>query len=139
VDLNQESLVPVEIPKSHRDLLETPGVGTVIPVGADGFPQSTAGWYLLDGEVVRTSLLSTRQKVRNLRRHPKATLFLLDPGNPYRTLELRCEATLADDPEREMFARIVRHYGQDPDTFPDDKTVNRVALTLMPVHVVTFG
>ena len=87
------------IPASHRDLLEAPTVGTLTTVGADGYPQSTAIWFLLDGDVIRTSLLTERQKYKNLVRHPRGTLFLVDPANPYRTLEVRADATVDDDPE----------------------------------------
>jgi len=113
-------------------------VGTLSTVGADGTPQVTALWYLLDGDVVRTSLITTRQKYKNALAHPKATLFILDPTNPYRALEIRAECTFEDDPDLEFFSRIVRHYGQEPETFPAEKD-GRVILTLTPTRVVATG
>ena len=129
---------PAPIPDTHRDLAEAPGVAILTTLGADGYPQTTALWYLLDGDVVRTSLHRTRQKYRNLERHPQATLFLLDSANPYRTLEIRGDVTLDDDGDKTFLARILDHYGQDPDTFPAP-TDNRVVVTLTPHHVVTYG
>jgi PPOX class probable F420-dependent enzyme len=126
------------LPDSHRDLLSARGVAVLTTNGADGLPQSTAIWYLLDGEVVRISLHTSRQKYRNLRRDPHATLFLLDPTNPYRTLEIRGDVTLEDDRDRSFIERVLHHYGQDPSTFPaplDD----RVIVTLVPRRVVTNG
>jgi PPOX class probable F420-dependent enzyme len=127
-----------EIPETHRDLLSPPHVVALSTIGADGLPQVTALWVLLDGETVRTSVLTSRQKYKNLVRNPNATLFVIDPGNPYRTLEVRAHATLEDDPDLVFFERIVRHYGQDPDTFGAPRD-GRVVLTLRPVHVVTNG
>jgi len=125
-------------PDSHRDLLAAPGVAILTTNGADGYPQSTAIWYLADEDVVRISLHTGRQKYRNLRRDPHTTLFFLDPTNPYRTLEVRGDVNLEDDADRSFVERVIRHYGQDPATFaaPLD---NRVIVTLTPRHVVTSG
>jgi PPOX class probable F420-dependent enzyme len=129
---------PVPIPDTHRDLVEAPGVAILTTLGADGYPQTTALWYLLDGDVVRTSLHRTRQKYRNLRRNPQATLFLLDPANSQRTLEIRGDVTLDDDADKSFLTRLLTRYGQDLDTFPAP-TDNRVVVTLTPHHVVTYG
>ncbi|NDJ87930.1 PPOX class F420-dependent oxidoreductase [Mycolicibacter kumamotonensis] len=126
------------IPQSHRDLIETPGIGALSTIGPDGMPQVTALWYLADGDTVKTSLMTSRQKYKNIVAHPKATLFIIDPANPFRTLEVRGDATVDDDPGLALFERIVRHYGQDPDTFPAPRD-NRVVLTLTPTHVVAQG
>jgi PPOX class probable F420-dependent enzyme len=129
---------PEPIPDSHRDLLEAPGVGVLTTVGRDGLPQSTAVWYMRDGDVIRTSLITTRQKYRNLVRHPLATLFVFDPTNPYRTVEVRGDASIEDDPGTSFFDQIIRHYGQGPETFPAPRE-GRVILTIRPRRVVTNG
>jgi PPOX class probable F420-dependent enzyme len=128
----------VIIPASHRDLIDQPGIGTLSTVGADGTPQVTALWYLADGDVIRTSLQTSRQKYRNVAAHPKATLFIFDPANPFRTLEIRADATFEEDPDLILFERILRHYGKDPDTFSSRKE-SRITLTLTPTRVVTQG
>lgn len=126
------------LPDSHRDLLAAPGVATLSTVGSGGMPQVTAIWYLLDGDVVRTSLVTARQKYRNVVAHPQATLFLLDPANAYRTLEIRADATVEPDPDLAFMRRLVAHYGRDFDTFPAPKE-GRIVLTLTPVRVVANG
>lgn len=103
-----------------------------------GFPQSTAIWFLLDGDVIRTSLYTSRLKYRSLLRDPHTTLFLRDPANPHRSLEVRADATFADDTDQLFFERIVRHYGQDPATFPAPGD-NRVVVTLTPHRVIANG
>ncbi len=126
------------IPDSHRDLIEAPALASLSTVGADGSPQVTALWYIADGETVRTSLMTSRQKYKNILAHPKATLFIVDPANPMRTLEIRADATFEQDPGLKLFERIVRHYGQDPDTFPAPRD-GRVVLVLTPTRVVAQG
>ncbi len=128
----------ISIPSSHRDLAATPGVATLSTIGADGYPQTTAIWYLLDGDVVRTSLHKSRQKYRNLLRTPRAGLFLLDPANPYRTLEIRADATIDDDENLSFLTKLLAHYDQDLESFaaPIDQ---RVVVTLTPHPIVTNG
>ena len=128
----------VPIPESHRDLLEAPAVGALTTLGADGYPQTTAIWFLLDGDVIRTSLLPERQKYKNLVRHPHGTLFVIDSTNPYRTVEVRADATVDDDPELAVLDRLLAHYGTDRASFPAP-TDGRIVMTLTPHHVVTNG
>jgi len=126
------------VPESHLDLTRHQ-VGVLSTVGPSGRPQSTAVWFMLDDDgVVRTSLLNARQKYKNIVAHPKATLFVMDAQNPYRTLEMRCDVTVEDDPDLVMFERIVRAYGQDPETFAAPKE-GRVAVSFIPRHVVAQG
>jgi PPOX class probable F420-dependent enzyme len=128
-----------EIPASHRPLLEQRTAGVLSTNGPDGRPQSTAIWFLLDGDVIRTSLLESRQKITNLRRDPHCTLFVFADGNPFKSIEVRGDATLELDADRSFTHQVIRAYGQDPATFPDDLTVDRYQLTLVPAHVVAFG
>ncbi len=126
------------IPESHHDLAEAPLVASLSTVGADGTPQVTAIWFVLDGDTVKTSLVTARQKYKNVVAHPQATLFIIDPQNPFRTLEIRGVVEVGEDPGLELFERVVRHYGQDPKTFPAPRE-GRVAVTLRPTRVVAQG
>ena len=82
--------------------------------------------------------MTTRQKYKNVVAHPKATLFIVDPANPFRTLEVRADASIEEDPDLALFDRVVRHYGQDPENFPAPRD-NRVVLRLTPTRVVAQG
>jgi PPOX class probable F420-dependent enzyme len=101
----------IELPASHIDLLSSPYTGSLATVGSDGTPQVTALWYLLDDGVIKISLNSSRQKLKNLQQRPIATLFIIDPANPGRTLEVRATVELARDPDYELTDRVVAHYG----------------------------
>ena len=62
---------------------------SVVPVGV-----------VRDGDVLKISTLSDRQKVRNLKRDPRITVCVADPANPQRYVEVRGIAELADDIDR---------------------------------------
>jgi PPOX class probable F420-dependent enzyme len=127
------------VPESHRSILEAPGVAVLSTIGPDGTPQSSAIWYVLDGGEVRASLLETRQKVKNLRRDRRCSLLVWEVGNPYKTIELRGRAELEVDGGRELLARVLQQYGRDPATFPDDRSIDRIAVTFVPERVNTWG
>src|SRR5437868_3294442 len=98
-------------PASHEYLLQT-DVAMLSTVGGDGFPQVTAVWFLLDDDgEVKLSLNASRQKTKNLRRHPECTLFILDRSNPHRALEIRARAELTPDDEYAFADRFARKYG----------------------------
>jgi PPOX class probable F420-dependent enzyme len=126
------------ISPSHRDLLETPHTVAFATVGSDGQPQVTAIWAMLDGDVVRTSLTKSRQKYKNLLAHPQVTLFVIDPQNPFRTLEVRATAEITDDPDLEFLQRLLKLYGTDLENFPAP-THDRVVITLNPTRIVENG
>ena len=126
------------VPESHLDLIDAKGIAVFTTVGADGLPQSTAIWYKRDGDLITTSLLKSRQKTKNLVRHPHATLFILDPANPFRSLEIRGDVTFTEDPTAEFMDVMVTHYGQDPATFPAPRE-GRVKMFLTPRRIVAMG
>ncbi len=126
------------IPESHRDLVAGPNIGSLSTLGGDGAPQVTAVWFLLDGDALLFSLTTNRQKYRNAVRHPHVTLFVIDPNNSFRTLEIRGDASFEEDPGLVVFGRIVEGYGQDPVGFPAPRD-NRVVLRLTPSRVVAVG
>ena len=124
-----------EIPESHRDLLTTATV-PLSTVNADGSIQTTAVWVLFgDDGVLRMSLAKNRQKYRNLVRDPRATVFALDPQNPFRSLEIRANVTIADDTDDKAFARSVFDaYGSD--LAEEMLAEDRVVVTFVPERVI---
>lgn len=93
---------------------------------------------MLDGDVVRTSLSRSRQKYRNLLAHPKVTLFVVDPQNPFRTLEIRAAAEITEDPGLEFLSCLLGFYGSDLETFEGPRE-DRVVITLNPTRIVELG
>jgi PPOX class probable F420-dependent enzyme len=95
------------IPESHRDLLDICPVVTMATLGPDSFPQVSNMWFLIEEDgTIAASLNTSRQKVKNLRRHPEAALLFVAPGNPYRTLEIRARAAITPDPDYAFADRV---------------------------------
>jgi PPOX class probable F420-dependent enzyme len=129
----------MELPASHRDLLEAPGVGVLATVGPDGRPQVTAVWYLLDDDgLLKVSVKTHRQKVRNLSERPVATFLIVDPSNPVRTLEIRATTQVLPDDDYSFAERVGRKYGTDLKSL-DQPSERRVMVTLRPDRVNPKG
>ena len=126
---------PATIPESHHDLLTNATV-PLSTVNADGSIQTTAVWVLLgDDGVLRMSLATNRQKYRNLARDPHATVFALDPQNPFRFLELRATVTIEPDDDKSFVRQVFTAYGSDFDSMPDLLAEDRVVVTFAPERV----
>jgi PPOX class probable F420-dependent enzyme len=126
-------------PESHSDLLKAP-VATLATLGQDGYPQVTALWFLFDDDgVLKLSLNTARQKVKNLQAHPECTLFILDPANPYRTLEVRARAEIAPDAEYAFAKKVGAKYGGADLSAHDRPGETRVVVSLQPIKVNTWG
>ena len=103
-----------EIPESHHDLASAPLTATLTTVDAEGRPQSTAVWFLVDEDGdLKGSITTDRQKYKNLSRYPSCSHLIIDPANAWRTLETRAAADLSADPEKAMVSRFARAYGAD--------------------------
>lgn len=122
-----------EVPPSHRDLLDSQ-VATLATNGPDGRPQLTEVWFLAADGTVRLSLNTSRQKVKNLQRHPECTVFLLDLADPYRYLEMRGDAEITPDQDYSFADQLGAKY--DADLRAHDKTgESRVVVTLHPTKI----
>jgi len=122
------------VPSTHTDLLDAP-VATLATVGADGRPQLSALWFLHEDGALRMSLHAARQKTKNMRANPAATLFILDTANPGRYVEVRGDVTIDDDPEYAFADKIGAKYGGLDLRLFDGDDRRRVVVTLNPVKV----
>ncbi len=126
------------IPDSHRDLLEHNQIVILGTNGPKGEPQVTALWFLFEDGNVRMSINEARQKLRNLRKDPRASALFVDPANPYRTLELRGTVTIEPDPDYAFADRVGQKYSADLRTM-DGEGESRAMVTLNVEKVHTFG
>ena len=83
------SATPVAIPASHRDLLTGAAHGVLTTMMPDGQPQCCVVWVDYDGASVRINTTLERQKGRNMRANPLATLLVIDPRDTSRWIEVR--------------------------------------------------
>jgi PPOX class probable F420-dependent enzyme len=121
------------IPDSHRDLADA-RTAVFATIGPDGRPQLSAVWFLIEGDTIRLSLNTTRQKTRNLEARPVGTLFVLDPSGT-RYLELRGDVSLEPDPDYAFADLVGAKYGGVDLREMDGEGEGRVVVTLTPTRV----
>jgi len=121
------------VPDAHQDLLDA-DVAVLATVGPDGRPQLSAVWFLYEGGSIKTSLNTTRQKLKNLRARPKVTFFVTDREAPTRYLEVRGDAEIADDPDYTFADRLGKKYNADLRNF-DPPGASRVVVTIKPTRI----
>jgi PPOX class probable F420-dependent enzyme len=94
---------------------------------------------MFDDGTLKLSLNTSRQKVKNLYANPACTLFILDPANPYRTLEVRARAEITPDPEYRFAEKLGAKYDGADLRAHDSPGETRVVVALQPVKVTTWG
>jgi len=118
----------VEIPESHRDLLQRPiyaVLTTMMPVGQ---PQSSLVWWDYDGEHVLISTSLERRKSRNMLANPKVTVLVIDPANSARYVEVRGEVVeMSQNGAVELADRLTQRYTGKQRFYGDVYPVERQA------------
>jgi PPOX class probable F420-dependent enzyme len=122
------------VPESHADLLEAQ-TATLATVGRDGRPQLSSVWFLAEDGVVRFSLNTDRQKVKNLRANPVIGVHIQDPANPARYVELRGDARIEADDDYVFANREAAKYGGVDLRAMDAGHGSRVVVTVEPVRI----
>jgi PPOX class probable F420-dependent enzyme len=138
-------MMSVQIPDSHKDLIDGPVCATVTTVFDDGQPQSSVVWTKLDDDVIKFSVTSTRQKTLNMQKNPKVSVLAIDPQNPYRYLEVRGDVSLSEEGAYDLIDGLAKAY-VDKDSYyggvapaeAKDKE-KRLVVTVTPTRVVAHG
>jgi PPOX class probable F420-dependent enzyme len=93
--------------EQDRDFLTGHHAAAMITVGRDGTPKvARVGVALVDGKL-RSSGTTDRVRTRRLRRDPRCTLYVHDPG--YAWLALETSVTILDGPDApELNLRLFR-------------------------------
>ena len=127
-----------EFPLSHADLLERPLFAHLATIRPDGSPQSSVMWFAWDGQRARFSHTSTRQKYRNLLADGRLSFHVQDPGNAYRTLEVRGRVeSMEPDADAAFYRSLQVRYGSDVPVLDADV---RVVIVVEPTAFVSvFG
>jgi PPOX class probable F420-dependent enzyme len=125
------------IPQSHRDLLDEQvlTLGTISPGGP---PQLSVVWFLAEGDTIKFSLNTRRQKVKNLRANPACSALIVG-ANPYKYVEIRGEAEITPDDDYAFADELGAKYGGADLRTRDEPGDKRVVVTIRPAHVVSWG
>jgi PPOX class probable F420-dependent enzyme len=123
------------IPAEYEDLLTRPLFGHLATIRPDGTPQANPMWFSWDGEYLRFTNTTTRQKYRNVTAEPRVAMSVNDPDKPYRYLEVRGTVErIEPDPEAAFFAELAKRYGLELDGPPGD-AAHRVVIVVRPEAV----
>ena len=126
----------IRIPSSHRDLLSEQ-VLALATIGPSGYPQLSNVWFLAEGDTIKMSLNTARQKVKNLQANPACSVIIT--GNPpYRYLEIRGDAEITPDDDYEFADKIGAKYNADLRT-RDQPGDTRVVVAIRPARIVVWG
>lgn len=122
----------VAIPDGYADLLERPLYGHLATTRPDGTAQVNPMWFDWDGELLRFTHTSKRQKYRNVTANPAVAMSIIDPDNPYKFLEVRgvVEDVVAD-PDGSFYMHLNDRYDGPMTEAPSDKA-DRVILVVRP-------
>lgn len=135
-----------KIPEHLVDLLEKPIVATLTTIAADGIPENTAIWTDWDGEHVLVNTADGRRKPENIRNNPNVALFVLDPENPYRWIDVRgvVEEMVPDEDYTyinsvaKLYAGVDEYYGGVAPIEQKGKE-DRLLIKIKPVRVASQG
>jgi len=130
-----------ELPEDVRKLFEDKQFWHVATVNPDGSPQSTPMWVSVrDGKILLNTALG-RRKARNLEENPRVALSLVDPGNPYKSLQVQgrvVDTITGDQAEADIDSLSEKYTGQTPYPWrgPDER---RVTYLVEPTKVMVNG
>lgn len=122
----------VEVPDGYEHLLDLPLYGHLATVRPDGTPQVNPMWFAWDGELLRFTHTTKRQKYRNIAAQPAVAMSISDPDNPYRYLEVRgVVEEIVPDPTGAFYLHLNDRYS-GPLTEPPADAQDRVILVVRP-------
>lgn len=121
-----------DIPDGYAHLLDLPVYGHLATVRPDGRPQVNPMWFAWDGELLRFTHTTKRQKYRNIEANPNVAMSIIDPETPYRYLEVRgVVEEIVPDPTGAFYVKLNDRYS-GPLTEPPPDKADRVILVVRP-------
>ncbi|WNO75617.1 PPOX class F420-dependent oxidoreductase [Streptomyces sp. AM8-1-1] len=125
-------------PSAHA-ILDAPNPAVLATVQPDGSPQTSVVWVARDGDDLVISSQAGRVKDRNIAADPRVSLTVYDREDPLRYLEVRGTATITEDTERRLAARLAEEYegkgaGEEYLELPPE--VVRIVIRITPRRVV---
>lgn len=122
--------------EKQQAVLRKPAFGHVATLGPDGSPQSSPVWIDWDGEFLRFSQTTTRQKLQNLRRDGRIAVSATDPDDAYMYVEVRGVVDrVEEDQDKAFINEMAQKYLGTP--YPwDNPDEERVIVYVRPERFV---
>jgi PPOX class probable F420-dependent enzyme len=125
-------MIDVNHPKVQK-ILQSKTFAYLATIGSHGEPQSSPMWFLWDGEYIKFTHTTTRQKYKNIQQDPRVSISIVDVDEPYTYAEFRGEVERIDkDPDGSFYNELADHYGS-PFHYRGDP---RVILCVKVHHIV---
>ena len=122
----------VAIPDGYESLLQRPLYGHLATLRPDGTVQVNPMWFDWDGELLRFTHTTKRQKYRNVTAHPEVAMSVSDPDNPYSYLEVRgVVESITPDPTAQFYLHLNDRYSGPLTETPAD-AADRVVIAVRP-------
>jgi PPOX class probable F420-dependent enzyme len=119
-------------PKVQK-ILHSKAFAHLATIGSKGEPQSSPMWFLWDGEYIKFTHTTQRQKYQNVLRDPRVAVSITDVDNPYTYAEFRgVIERIEEDPTGAFYDTLAVHYGSSGRYRGDP----RVILYIKVQHVV---
>ena len=119
-------------PKVQK-ILQSKAYAHLATIGPNGEPQSSPMWFLWDGEHIKFTHTTNRQKYHNIKRDPRVAISITDVDNPYTYAEFRGVVDrIDDDPGGAFYNTLAEHYGSSG-RYRDDP---RVIIYVKVHHIV---
>jgi PPOX class probable F420-dependent enzyme len=126
----------VELTSAQRDFLSKHRAAAMTTLRADGTPHTVRVGCVLIGDVLWSSGTQERLRTRNLRRDPRANLFVFDSRGGFVTVESRVRLLEGDDVP-ELSQRMFRAM-QDLEDAPSDAPLAFGSRTMTPEEFREF-
>jgi PPOX class probable F420-dependent enzyme len=100
--------------KERKFLDESPFVGTVTTLRADGSPHSTIVWVDVDDGKVSFNTARGRAKTEHLDKDPRASLLVVDPNDTYKWVAVSGPAEVTESGADAQIDKLAKKYlGKD--------------------------
>ncbi|QBD80302.1 PPOX class F420-dependent oxidoreductase [Ktedonosporobacter rubrisoli] len=104
-------MADLQNPKVQK-ILHSKAFAHLATIGADGAPQSSPMWFLWDGEHIKFTHTTNRQKYRNIQHDPRVAISIRDLDDPYAYAEFRgIVERIEEDPTGAFYDTLAEHYG----------------------------
>ncbi|MBE3558146.1 MAG: PPOX class F420-dependent oxidoreductase [Ktedonobacteraceae bacterium] len=104
-------MADLQNPKVQK-ILQSKVLAYLATTGSQGEPQVSPMWFLWDGQHIKFTHTTTRQKYQNIRRDPRVAVAIADPDDPYIAAEFRgVVERIEDDPTGAFYDTLAEHYG----------------------------
>lgn len=116
-----------------RELLTGPNFGVLTTLLPDGQPQTHMVWVGTDGEHALVNTEVHRQKARNARRDPRATLLVFDRDDMWSWVEIRGEVVdMVTGPEARRHIDELASKYLGVEEYPNPIQSERVIIKIAP-------